>query len=739
MTRALRARKSRPNYSTLLEIGDEDDAEPSTAMVIDNEVDSGSEFEADKAEPGSPEDLPEDEEIDEDSANDDIESLTGSDRSVKPLPKSKGQSKAKAKTLKAKTETQPRAGPSLSRGSSNKMYSLPTVSIHHRHRAVPLYFPVKRVDRLTECAKLFTPSLTTSTNNLTTNMTVQDRVHRGLGYNVGPGPLWEMLEDRAWYKEAIECPMGETVTEAHCRPRVHTGISLNDGWEVIDEQTASPFLPFDNVASDDGILRPSPPVICSFGPHDKQMRVELPMYATRRISEFISESRAHVFNAGAPVWGLDWCPIHPDERETLSYTEYLAVAPFPSRLHSPNIGAKVARPSKACIQIWSLASAKGEDDMDDDGEDRGQMQCALVLCIDVGPAYELKWCPLPSHDKLGEPGPRKLGLVAGTFEDGSLSIYAVPHPASIAPYGQESSLPVYGNIAVFNIKKALETNDPISRLPTHYFNVHQSAIRALTWIRAPPVSTSGISMAQADPTVIASGGHDGMECITDLRAPQGNIINRTRDVIPTATYTVYGGGVVTIDHENTIKAYSASAGMLGRGHALFEPNGPVWSAHASDFHPQIAVGSADGTCITTNSLRNPRRGGTVPWLVHKIYQLDYNRTSGELRMLEKFAPAEPVEKPTTNKAKAKLDARSALMSVATGVWPPIVGVHRVVWNSGNGFNGASLLASGTASGLCRVDNLRGRWIRDRIPYCGIENIRMEDGAAGGDDEEEDMD
>lgn len=124
-------------------------------------------------------------------------------------------------------------------------------------------------------------------------------------------------------------------------------------------------------------------------------------------------------------------------------------------------------------------------------------------------------------------------------------------------------------------------------------------------------------------------------------------------------------------------------------------------------------------------------------------------------MLEKFAPAvitilpliynsseitllqEPVEKPTTNKARAKLDARSALMSVATGVWPPIVGVHRVVWNSGNGFNGASLLASGTASGLCRVDSLRGRWIRDRIPYCGIENIRMEDGAVEGNDEDDD--
>ena len=86
--------------------------------------------------------------------------------------------------------------------------------------------------------------------------------------------------------------------------------------------------------------------------------------------------------------------------QALSYTQYLAVAPFPSRLHSPNIGAKVTRPSKACIQIWSLAPAKGEDDMDDETEDHGQMQCALVLCIDGGPAYELKWCPLPSHDEV---------------------------------------------------------------------------------------------------------------------------------------------------------------------------------------------------------------------------------------------------------------------------------------------------------------------------------------------------
>ncbi|KZP17413.1 hypothetical protein FIBSPDRAFT_30821 [Athelia psychrophila] len=34
------------------------------------------------------------------------------------------------------------------------MYSLPTISIHHCHPAVPLYFPVKRIERLTRPATL---------------------------------------------------------------------------------------------------------------------------------------------------------------------------------------------------------------------------------------------------------------------------------------------------------------------------------------------------------------------------------------------------------------------------------------------------------------------------------------------------------------------------------------------------------------------------------------------------------
>jgi transcription factor C subunit 6 len=104
------------------------------------------------------------------------------------------------------------------------------------------------------------------------------------------------------------------------------------------------------------------------------------------------------------------------------------------------------------------------------------------------------------------------------------------------------------------------------------------------------------------PTVIASGGYDGLQCLTDIRDLGGHIFNRTRgtvtfyllgtegafdtftatDVINTVAYSPYLSAIVTIDHENTIKSYSLSPSTLGRGHALLDPGGPVW---VSLLHP----------------------------------------------------------------------------------------------------------------------------------------------------------
>ena len=110
--------------------------------------------------------------------------------------------------------------------------------------------------------------------------------------------------------------------------------------------------------------------------------------------------------------------------------------------------------------------------------------------------------------------------------------------------------------------------------------------------------------------------------------------------------------------------------MLGRGHSLTDPRGPVWvripyllrrifsqlmqSLGASDWHPQLAVSSADGSVTTTNMLRSTRKGGGMvcnltlflvhvlkteqPFFTHKIFQMDYSRDTKEYRMLENFYP-----------------------------------------------------------------------------------------------------
>lgn len=87
------------------------------------------------------------------------------------------------------------------------------------------------------------------------------------------------------------------------------------------------------------------------------------------------------------------------------------------------------------------------------------------------------------------------------------------------------------------------------------------------------------------------------------------------------------------------------------------------------------------------------------------------------------------EKTTTVKGKSqekdKPDAESKGRTTNTGVWPTEIGVHRVVWNNSNGLGGAPLLASATASGLCRVDWLMGRWIKDRTPYVSVPKMRKE--------------
>jgi hypothetical protein len=86
--------------------------------------------------------------------------------------------------------------------------------------------------------------------------------------------------------------------------------------------------------------------------------------------------------------------------------------------------------------------------------------------------------------------------------------------------------------------------------------------------------------------------------------------------------------------------------------------------------------------------------------------------------------------PTKNPGKGRGDSTNA----ASGAWSPEVAVTCTRWNEGCGIGQAPLLASATASGLCRVDWLGGRFHGDRVPFGSIEAIRGEvrDEVAGDD-------
>ena len=82
---------------------------------------------------------------------------------------------------------------------------------------------------------------------------------------------------------------------------------------------------------------------------------------------------------------------------------------------------------------------------------------------------------------------------------------------------------------------------------------------------------------------------------------------------------------------------------------------------------------------------------------------------------------------TSKKAKKQGPEETSIRAgiQSAGAWPPEVSVTRVAWNNGCGLARAPLLASATASGLCRVDWLLGHFQDDRIPYGGVQQIRFE--------------
>ena len=242
MTRQLRPRKSQLKYTILAgadsDEADENRAGPSSVPLQDLSDDSESDFNPEKTLdiPDGNKGPADHEDKDAEGEADGLED--GMDKDVDFIPPPVLETKLPSKKSRGKAKEKP-AGPAKvivgPRASKRQNYVLPTPSVHHRHRAVPLYSRTGRVERLTADPNLFAPPSLFPTNGCTENTKVSDRVNKAWGYNVGPGPLWDLSEDRGWYKEAISTG-GDAESDGKRRPRVYSSVRVRSGWQILSEE-----------------------------------------------------------------------------------------------------------------------------------------------------------------------------------------------------------------------------------------------------------------------------------------------------------------------------------------------------------------------------------------------------------------------------------------------------------------------------------------------------------------------
>lgn len=250
MTRQLRPRKSQPSYVLVADLDETSNASAgeTSRMNVDDSDSSGSEFSPENNkdvveqmqrgdEEGDEGLMVDDDKVEVEDGETPMKLITDLDIEViQPvsMEKVKGKGRATAK----KGNGHPSLGPGLTR-TRRQMYTLPTPSIHHRHRAVPLYRRDGRAERLKESPELFKAPVIAMTNGICDDK-VMERVSKAWGYNVGSGPLWEMVEDRGWFKEAELLSKGGD-SEAERRPVVHRAVQVKNGWGTLTKEYVCSF------------------------------------------------------------------------------------------------------------------------------------------------------------------------------------------------------------------------------------------------------------------------------------------------------------------------------------------------------------------------------------------------------------------------------------------------------------------------------------------------------------------
>ena len=309
MPRHLRPRKTRQSYASLFQSEDEQENSrenlPGPSRQLPDgqqEDDSGSDFA-----PPAPEEVANTDEHSGDDGLEDpaslgdgmdaeVDSSSESSSSMRRSKKKSSTSQGKAKSTgsvaaKGKTKqktkairirrskspapavtpnpaTHPSTAPAATPITSARHgYALPNPNVHHRHRPVPLFSgptaapalapaPTSTstallVERLQRAPLLFAPNEILPTNAYASSALLTRRVGKAWGAGVGAGPVWQIVEDLGWFREAEELKPGvaleqqdsgeaaavepasvQVYDERRRRPMVYEDVVPPDGWAV---------------------------------------------------------------------------------------------------------------------------------------------------------------------------------------------------------------------------------------------------------------------------------------------------------------------------------------------------------------------------------------------------------------------------------------------------------------------------------------------------------------------------
>lgn len=237
----LRARGPRKSYVEQLAISDDEpEAGPSVA-VLDERGSSGSEYD----EQSPPAEAEPDEESEEqlDGDDEDDESLPAADTDAMQVDRparstSRRRRRAAPAQPKGRQQAALPAAVSLSRLRGPKPAG-DTLASRQRFRPWSTFKrPGQTLRLLSEPKPLELPD-TEACNPCTINDVVTRRLTRILATNVGTGPLWELMEDCAWWKESIE-PPDSVWTQRFLRPTMYKAVTVpSSSWTALSNESVT--------------------------------------------------------------------------------------------------------------------------------------------------------------------------------------------------------------------------------------------------------------------------------------------------------------------------------------------------------------------------------------------------------------------------------------------------------------------------------------------------------------------